>query len=250
MIVDNRKLVSNAAEKWTLRFLYISLDANGQFVIRANDEKTFIQTAVKFTKNVPQGHQSFTASKYIINIHLLEVSANYRNQVTGICGDMNGDSSDDLMGPDDNLVSDKDNLFNACGLTGESNYKCQSQYASEMCPGEPETDQWKGMLVKRNDNRDFLDTTTVDSTLFTRDESDVTITLDEAVVICTNYTDQHDDLQDLLSRGTNGDDWWTALDDERNSLVDGCASEFTLGGSGTEGQRPTYLTTLSYLGWA
>jgi hypothetical protein len=102
----------------------ISMNSAG-FVVRANDQKTFLQTTVSFS-NAGVIRWTFVTAKPFIDIKYLEISPNYNGKLSGICGNMDGlilsfmitgNPHNDLKGPNDNLVAPEENLFHSCGLS-------------------------------------------------------------------------------------------------------------------------------------
>jgi hypothetical protein len=71
---------------WILQFMTITRKSSGNFEVRANDQKTFFQTTISFSKSGVAGH----VSKPFINIMYLEMSANYNGLLKGLCGNMDG----------------------------------------------------------------------------------------------------------------------------------------------------------------
>jgi hypothetical protein len=79
-------LIGKGDHVWTLQFMTIT-KSSSQFVVRANDEKTFLQTTISFST---WGVISGGTAKPFINIKYLEMSANYNGLLKGLCGNMDG----------------------------------------------------------------------------------------------------------------------------------------------------------------
>jgi hypothetical protein len=85
-IVADSLVVNIDPHVWTLQFMTITKSSSGQFVVRANDQKTFFQMTVSFAKSGVAGG----VSKPFIDIKFLEMSPNYNGLLKGLCGNMDG----------------------------------------------------------------------------------------------------------------------------------------------------------------
>jgi hypothetical protein len=153
-----------------------------------------------------------------------------------------GNPDNDEKGSDDNLVPPEENLFHSCGLSSALDGvtftdNCDDVFLEELCPGEHRTQKsWAGMIYKRDEISDFLEDMPVADSLVKRQDSGTLVnetnfpTLEEATLICTNLSDHHIALNELILLVTDDNDMLVHLMNEVDSLIDGCASEVTLVG--------------------
>jgi hypothetical protein len=128
---------------------------------------------------------------------------------------------------------------------------CDDVFVRELCPGEQHTQtSWAGMIYKRDDIRDFLEDMPVADSLVKRHDSLVNETnlptLEAGNLTCTNLSDHHIDLNELILLVTPDNYTLVNLMNEVDSLIDGCASEVILVGS-LEGAQSLFTIKLTFL---
>ena len=216
-----------------------------------HDESVFIQTRLETSQIVQiNWTDSYGTLKPYINMWHLELSANFKGKVSGICGNYDGDPENDLIGPEENLISEEDSLFASCELIvpttpNAENTKCYgTKYISDPCPcvkGQ-DADSVCGidstlnfvkpsMIYKRaNQFQTFLEPLSSYALSKRQDGSEaqpLNMTVEAAKALCEATLEANWELIEIATLMADFPnpallaDFTEAID----SLVDGCASE-------------------------
>jgi hypothetical protein len=167
---------------------------------------------------------SLGASTSRINMNSLELSDNYRNKVTGVCGDWDGNDDPTSEPP---VVPPEENLFYSCGANTWTHADqvdqslCNTVYMREYCEGVETEDYLEGMIYKRQDEsedsgpnlekREILPKETA------QERCQKIVTDSNALIVISNVLEQFPLLADVLSK----------MEDDIETSINNCVSDAT-----------------------